>query len=126
MEHLKALGIKFVMVAASLFIVLGLWGVPIAEILITSLVLTAGAYLIGDLWVFPSFGNWTAAFADLGLAFAGIWIVGTLLFPGINLPLAALISAAVIAAGEYFFHKFMARKVLNNNNRHVREEAQRA
>ncbi|MFC5714014.1 YndM family protein [Thalassorhabdus alkalitolerans] len=126
MEHLKALGIKFVMVAVALFIVLGFWGVPFAEILITSLILTAGAYLLGDLWVFPSFGNWTAAFTDLGLAFAGIWILGALLFPGINLPLAAFVSAAVIAAGEYFFHKFMARKVLNSNNRHVREEAQRA
>lgn len=125
MEHLKALIIKFAMITLVLFIVLGVWGVSFSNILLTSLILTAGAYVLGDLWIFPSLGNGVATVADLGLAFVGIWVIGEMLYPAVDLLLAALISAVIIAGGEWFFHKYMARNVLGRNTRHVKKEAQR-
>ena len=114
MEHVKALLIKFVMITAVLWIVLGgFYDVGFADILMISVLLTGVSYLAGDLFLLPRLENWSATFADLGLAFAGVWFLGNFLFEqNIQLGNAAIISALIIAVGEYFFHKYMANEVL--------------
>ncbi|WP_018922746.1 DUF2512 family protein [Salsuginibacillus kocurii] len=126
MDHVKAIGTKFAMITVVLFLVLGFTGVPFGDFLMTGILLTVIAYLIGDLWLLPSFGNWTATLADFGLSFAGIWIIGTFLFPAINLPFAAFIASVLIAVGEWFFHKYMMNTLHNNNRRNYNHLPQRA
>lgn len=114
MEHARALIIKFVMIFAVLLIVLGLfYGVSFANIFWTSLILTVAAYLIGDLFILPMSNNITATLCDLGLAFLGIWLIGSYMYPvDVPVALAAIISALVIMAGEWFFHRYMENQVL--------------
>lgn len=114
MEHVKALLIKFIMITAVLWIVLsGFYDVAFADMLTISILLTGASYIIGDLFFLPRFENWGASLADLGMAFAGIWFVGSFLVEGtIDLGSAAIVSALIIAAGEFFFHKYMANEVL--------------
>ncbi|MGD6804558.1 DUF2512 family protein [Rossellomorea vietnamensis] len=122
MEHLKALAIKFVMVTVVLGIILtGIYGVPVSDMLIVSVILTLGAYVLGDLLVFKRLNgeqkkrNVIATMADAGLAFVLLWFLGTAMFPDHNVIMASLISAIVIAAGEWFFHKYLDNSVFNDN-----------
>ncbi|WP_174614527.1 YndM family protein [Virgibacillus ihumii] len=108
MDYVKALVIKLVMITAVLWIVLGaFYGVSVGDILLTSVLLT-GVSFLGDVFILPIFGNASAALGDFGLLFAGVWILGIFLFEGnFSLGSAALISAAIIAVGEYFLHNYM-------------------
>lgn len=100
------------MVTLVLWIVLGaFFNVSFGDILITSILLTGAAFLIGDLFILPKFGNPVATIADFGLALLGVWLLGALLFdPAISLGAAALLSAIVIAIGEFFFHMYLQKQ----------------
>ncbi|GAB7386804.1 YndM family protein [Bacillaceae bacterium] len=115
MNHLRALLLKFAMIIVVLSIVLGLvYRADFADIFWISLILTITAYVLGDLFVLPFAGNWVATLADLGLAFLGVWLLGAYLF-ALDIPLtgAAALSAVAVAAGEWFFHKYIRDRVLN-------------
>jgi len=57
MNHLKALVIKFVMIAAVLGIILaGIFDFAFSDTLVISLVLTLLAYIVGDLGIFQNAG----------------------------------------------------------------------
>ena len=62
-------------------------------------------------------GEYTArqrADLDLVLAFLGIWLLSSLLIPqDVPIVAASIISAIVIAVGEWFFHIYMKRRVLH-------------
>ncbi|PQD94440.1 hypothetical protein CYL18_14605 [Pradoshia eiseniae] len=121
MEHLKALLIKFVMLTAVLWIVLTVaFGVSLLNTLLVSAVLTAAAYVLGDLLIFRKSGkdqehqkrNLIATFSDMVLAFAVIWLMGEALFSNdTNILSASLISAILIAGGEWYFHKYIDKNV---------------
>jgi hypothetical protein len=122
LEHLKAIALKFVMIAVVLGVILtGIFGIEVSDMLIVSVVLTLGAYILGDLMVFKRLNgeqkkrNTVAALADAGLAFIILWFMGTAMFPDQNVVLASLISAIVLAAGEWFFHKYLDNSVFNEN-----------
>ncbi|WP_019414875.1 YndM family protein [Paenisporosarcina sp. TG20] len=112
--NIKALLIKFIMCTAVLWIVLGLfYGVPFSDVLITSVFLTVFAYAL-DVLVLPRVGNVFALMGDFVLAWAGIWILGSFLFPElIPLGTASLIAAIIITIGEVFFHRYMAEEVFD-------------
>ncbi|WP_221567922.1 YndM family protein [Alkalihalobacillus sp. TS-13] len=114
MKHVKALLIKFVMVTAVLWVVLGLfYGVSFNDILGISTFLTLAAYIIGDLWILPRFGNAVATIADFGLAYLGVWLLGGgYIEENIPLGLASLYAAIGITIGEYFFHRYMENEIL--------------
>jgi hypothetical protein len=122
LDHLKAIAIKFVMVAVVLGVILtGIFGVEVSDMLTVSIVLTLGAYILGDLMVFKRLNgdqkkrNTVATLADAGLAFVILWFMGTAMFPDTNVVLASLISAIVLAAGEWFFHKYLDNEIFNDN-----------
>lgn len=116
MDHLKALIIKFVMCSAILLIVLsGFYGVSFANVLTISIILTGVSYIIGDLYLLPRFDNWVATIADFGLTFVGVWVLGAMLFArDVPLIASALLSALLIAAGEYFYHKYLESHVISH------------
>lgn len=113
MEHVKALLIKAVMTLAVLWIVLGAgYGMDFwPMILITTVVLGVISYFAGDLGILPAAGNMVATISDLVLTFLVVWLLGLLMtdISGGTVAMAALISAVVIAVGEYLFHMYMLK-----------------
>src|SRR5690606_17799522 len=122
MNHVIAFFIKFVMITAVLLIVLTwIFDVSFVDTLIISLGLTAIAYLMGDLLIFLNAGkaddqstrNTIATVCDFVLAFLVIWYVGQLISGTMaEMVTPALVSALVLAAGEWFFHIYMDRGVM--------------
>jgi hypothetical protein len=112
MQHGKALLIKGLLTLVVLYLVLGLgFGMSFVNVLITTIVLGAISYLVGGLGVLPKNGNMVATISDLGLALVVVWIMGIML-SGIDMGSmagAALISAVILAVGEYFFHHYIMR-----------------
>lgn len=137
MNHLKALVIKFLMIAVVLLIILtGIFDVEFGDTLLISVVLTLVAYALGDLMIFRKTGgrsdntradhnqsdhtkrNAIATVADIVVAFLVIWLMGEVLFADTeNLMTAAIISALVIGGGEWFFHKYLDRSVFPEKDR---------
>lgn len=118
MEHLRSLVIKFVMMTAMLAVVFGfLYGVSFGDILTISFILTITAYLVGDLLILPRFGNTAATIADFGLAYLGAWMIGAMIIEEpIRLGTASFLSAALIAIGEVFFHRYVVNNVINDKD----------
>ncbi|MFD1032498.1 YndM family protein [Metaplanococcus flavidus] len=134
MNHLKALIIKFLMIAVVLLIILTLiFDVEFGDTLLISAVLTVAAYALGDLMIFRKVGNdetnnadsdhtkrnAIATVSDIVLAFLVIWLMGeALLDETPDLITAAIISALVIGGGEWFFHKYLDRSVFPEKHDH--------
>ncbi|TPV42626.1 YndM family protein [Bacillus dicomae] len=116
MKHIVALLIKYTAVTAVLLVILGIFqGISIPRVLLISLFLTGAAYLIGDLFILPKYGNMIATMADFGLSFFGIWLL-TSLFTDLNatrnIGLSSFIAALIIGGTEVFFHIYMKKVVL--------------
>lgn len=118
MQHVKAFLIKWVMITAVLWIVLtGFFGVSFINMFAIGIIVTGASYLTGDLLILPKSQNWVASIADFVLAFAIIWLLGSMLFaPNVPLGTAAFISALIIAIGEMFFHGYMIKTVLPDHS----------
>ncbi|MFE5131819.1 YndM family protein, partial [Bacillus mobilis] len=115
MKHIVALLIKYTAITAVLLIILSIFkGISIPRVLLISLFLTGAAYLIGDLFILPKYGNMIATIADFG-----IWLL-TSLFTNLdatrNIGLSSFIAALIIGGTEIFFHIYMKRLVLRNEN----------
>ncbi|QTN00242.1 DUF2512 family protein [Sediminibacillus dalangtanensis] len=116
MEHVRALVIKFAVTGIVLYSILGIfYTATVGDIFIITLLVTGVAYLLGDLFILPRFGNLTASIADFGLAFAAVWILSAF-FIGTDVSVvnAALFSALFIAAAEVIFHMYMQNRVLDD------------
>jgi hypothetical protein len=120
MEHVKALIIKFVMVLAILAFVLGLfYRVDFGEYFTISLIVTVVAYMLGDLFILPRFGNTAATISDFVLAYILIWAVGSgIINENISLGWASFWSALILAIGEIFFHRYMNKSVFDDDRNH--------
>ncbi|CGG64649.1 Protein of uncharacterised function (DUF2512) [Streptococcus pneumoniae] len=131
MKHFVALLIKYTAVTAVLLVILGIFqGISIPRVLLISLFLTGTAYLIGDLFILPKYGNAIATMADFGLGFFGTWLL-TSLFTNLdatrNIGLSSFIAALIIGGTEVFFHIYMKRLVLRNddeltNHKHIHHD----
>jgi hypothetical protein len=108
MKHVVAFLIKFIMFFAVLYVVQTLIIGNSGSILTLSIIMAVIAYIIGDLLILPSMGNTVATLADFGIAFVGLWALGTFWvspnYPWLSI---SLISAVIIAIGEWFFHKYL-------------------
>lgn len=121
MNHVKALVIKFLMIAVVLLIILTLFfDVPFMDTIWISLALTIIAYLLGDLMIFRKAGDRTdqnkrnaiATISDIVVAFLVIWLIGDALVGNdVDIITPAIISAIVIGGGEWFFHKYLDSSV---------------
>lgn len=120
MKHIVALLIKYTAITAVLLIILSIFkGISIPKVLLISLFLTGAAYLIGDLFILPKYGNMIATIADLGLSFFGIWLLISLftdLDATRNIGVSSFIAALIIGGTEVFFHIYMKRLVLHNDD----------
>ena len=113
MKYIEALLIKFAMIFSVLFVILGLaFGVELYEIFIISLIITAVGF-VGDLIIYPKTSNKIATGGDFVIVFLAVWLLGLWLIatPDFSLIMAALFSALLIAAGEWFFHIYLTKRV---------------
>ncbi|TAA73552.1 DUF2512 family protein [Planococcus salinarum] len=113
MKYVEALLIKFAMIFAALFIILGLvYGVELIELFILSLIITAVGF-VGDLIIYPKTSNKLATGGDFVIVFLAVWLLGLWLIenPDFSLIMAALYSALLVAAGEWFFHIYLTKRV---------------
>lgn len=113
MKYLEALLIKFAMVFSVVFIILGLvYGVGIFEISLLSLIVTVIGF-VGDLIIYPKTSNKVATGGDFVLVFLIVWLGGLWLIenPDFSLIMPALYTAVLIAAGEWFFHIYLTKRL---------------
>lgn len=103
--HTYTVTIKFTFTAVILIAVFSLWqGLSPLNALVTAAVLTVIAYVIGDLWALPTFGNFTATVLDTALAGVTVWAV-QLILVGFAVSLKAVLAAALLSgAAEWFYH----------------------
>ncbi|MEB9614089.1 YndM family protein [Bacillus cereus] len=117
MKHIVALLIKYTAITAVLLIILGIFqDISIPRVLLISLLLTGAAYLIGDLFILPKYGNMIATIADFGLSFFGIWFLTYLLTNSDftrNIGFSSFVAALIIGGIEVFFHTYMKKVVLH-------------
>ena len=126
MKHLKALIINFVMRALVLGIILtGIYNYDFSNSMLISLVLTVVAYALDDLLVYWNADddsdykkrNTIATIFDLILIFLVIWIMGASLFENNSTIIQDfIVTAIVITSGDWFFHKYLDKHVLNTDN----------
>ena len=120
MKHIVALLIKYTAISAVLLVILGFFqDISIPRILLISLLVTGSAYLIGDLFILPKYGNMVATIADFGLSFLGIWVLTYLLTDADftrNIVASSFWSALLISVVEIFFHIYMKKMVLHEDN----------
>jgi len=75
---------------------------------IISVVLTLVAYLTGDLWILHRYGNITATIADVVMAALVIGLADRILNNAMTVTAAGwIVILALIAFGEWFFHKYL-------------------
>lgn len=113
MKYLEAFLIKFAMIFSVIFLILGLvYGVGVFEIFILSIIITVLGFA-GDLTIYPKTSNKIATGGDFVAIFLIVWLGGMWLIenPDFSLLTAALIIAALGAAGEWFFHIYLTKRV---------------
>ncbi|MBM7571003.1 YndM family protein [Aquibacillus albus] len=121
MKHLKAISIKFLVIAIVLYSILtSFYSASLLNIFIISVLVTGVAYVVGDLFILPRFGNLIATIADFGLAFGAIWLL-SVFFLGLEYGIvaASLFCAILISLTEALFHIYMDNKVLHNGDEEI-------
>lgn len=112
MQHLKALGLKFLAIAFTIYTIFGIFsGAGWVNLFWISLFVTAISYLIGDMIILRQFGNITATIADFALTFFSLFILGGL-FLNANIPIitTSILSAFFITCCEPFIHSFIVNR----------------
>lgn len=109
MDHLKALGIKFAAIDATVFAIFGLfYNANMNNLFWISLLVTGVSYIIGDWFILRKLENVTATLLDFPLAFLSLWVLGTLLIgEGVPVVTLSLLTAFFITCCEPFIHGFI-------------------
>lgn len=109
MHHIKALALKFLVIAFTIYTIYGIFAqTGWLRLFWISLAVTAISYLIGDLLILRQFGNITATISDFGLVFFSLFILGGL-FLGANVPFitTSILAAFFITCCEPFIHGYL-------------------
>lgn len=100
--------IKLAFIYLVLFLMIPIFGKSTwTQTMITGLILTVLAYIIGDLWLLPKFGNLVAVLADFGIVALVVWLMMKGL-PQFDLTATGVwVIALVLALGEWVFHRYL-------------------
>lgn len=81
-----------------------------------SLLITVSLYIVGDMLVLPTMGNWMATVLDAGTATIIAWLIPFITaLPDIAI-LGALMIGIAIGIAEYFFHQYLLREKFAERN----------
>lgn len=109
-RHLTNLAVKLVLftIVLALLVPGGTNGrYTFGGVLWLSVALTLLAYFVGDLWILPNYGNWTAVFADAGLVLLGLWALPPILGTP-DIPFGTMVmTALLLGVGEFYFHRYL-------------------
>lgn len=113
MRHLYAIGIKLLLVGTVVLSIFGIFSnTSIPSLLLLSLAIATGSYIIGDLFILPQFGNIMATIVDFGLYFLAVLsFVGLSLGIQAGLVLATLATTYFLTLAEPLFHVYMIERV---------------
>ncbi len=115
MKHLQAILYKFLIIAVSLGIVLSiLTDLSFGQILLISATVTIIAYIIGDIGILPMSNNTIATLVDFALAWLIIYAFNYYYRIAEISISDAFWGAAVIAVGEWLFHKYVSSSVITD------------
>ncbi|MFA1822983.1 YndM family protein [Virgibacillus oceani] len=131
MNHIKALGIKFIVISIIVFSLFSIFNFAVFDnLLLISLTATIVTYLLGDMLILKKLGNVTATLSDFALSFFLYWILGSLFF-GMSaaITLTSLTAAFFTTIAEPFIHVYIQNQVFSNDKkdtpksfRHVQTE----
>jgi hypothetical protein len=108
MKNILNLVIKLAFIYVVLFILIPIFGKSTwTQTVVVGLILATLAYILGDLWILPKFGNITAIIADFGLAALVIWLMMKGLPHFVLTTGGVWVIALVLAIGEWFLHKYL-------------------
>ncbi|MGI6037840.1 MAG: DUF2512 family protein [Limnochordia bacterium] len=113
MKHLRALAIKFIMISIVTMIFVPLFGsATLGGRISLALAVTIIAYVAGDLFILPQYGNTTATIAD-GFLAALVYYLGQSMMPNASISLFGVIVLGIIVAlGEFYFHRYVQETVV--------------
>jgi len=108
-RHGSALLIKVIMIAIISVVLLPIFSqITATQAFVIALILTLVAYIIGDLWVLHRYGNFMATVGDVVMAALVIGIADLILHNTMTITAAGwVIILALVAFGEWFFHKYL-------------------
>ena len=76
--------------------------------LVTSVVLTLFAYVVGDLVILPRTNNTFASLADFLLSFSLLWVASVVFLQPFSLS-GLFLTAFALSVVEYFYHDYLQR-----------------
>lgn len=91
-------------------------GVNTGNAIISALLAAVASFLTADLVIFPRYGNIPAVLADVLISAVVLLEVSFLAGAPVSWPGLALI-AALIAAGEWYYHTYLGRILLGRRRR---------
>ena len=108
MKNIINFVIKLAFIFLMLFLLIPIFGKGTwTQTMITGLILALLAYIMGDLWILPKFGNLMAVLADFGLVAVVVWLMMKAL-PQFTLTATGVwVIALVLALGEWLFHIYL-------------------
>lgn len=104
----NSLIVKFLLTLAATYIAFQLFdNNSFGWVLGVSILGTILNYVIGDLYILPSFGNLFASIADGALAAIIAWLMGAMV-RGNNIGTSSvMLFGFLVAVAEYFFHRYL-------------------
>ncbi|MEH6943122.1 YndM family protein [Bacillus sp. JJ722] len=113
MKHIPAFLVKCVASFFILCLVLGyFYNMSYFEVFLITIVLSVFAYILGDMLILSRTNNIVATISDFVLAFFFTWGLSTTLTNDNNaFFIRSFFAAASLAIFEYFFHKYLVKKV---------------
>ncbi len=103
------MAVKFFISLALLYVILGIgYDVSFGNVFLITLVLGVLSYILGDRIILPRTNNTVATISDFVLSFVVIYLMTDALTVGDDVLQATLISSIALTIFEYFFHKYVA------------------
>lgn len=125
MKHVKLLAVKCIASLIALYLILGVgYDMSFGNVFLTTLVLGAISYIVGDMMILPKTNNFVASIADFGLAYIVIYFMSDALTEGGNLVIASLIASIGVTVIEIFFHNYVEANLDFNEDQHVQRPSQ--
>ncbi|GAB3795658.1 DUF2512 family protein [Virgibacillus kimchii] len=116
MTHLKAIGIKFIVISVIVLSFFSIFNFAVFDnLILISIITTVVTYLLGDMLILKNLGNVTATLSDFALSFLLYWMLGSIFF-GMSgaIALTALSAAFFTAIAEPFIHQYIQNQLFSD------------
>jgi len=119
MDHVKAFGIKFIVITVIVFSFFSIFNyAAFNNLILISFITTIITYLLGDMLILKNLGNVTASISDFAFSFFLYWMLGSFFF-GMSgaIALTSLAAAFFTAIAEPFIHEYIRNQIFSDNKK---------